>query len=795
MTAVAQSDTENRSDLLALLGWMTFVVLLVYTVFIGGGYDATLLGEFRLVSLAVIGVALVTWAILALLRPAWRPRSAIWPALVLPIAALVLTSLASDSPRLGAEYVLWATVLVALYVLLARIMSFDFARQRIGGVAAILAFIVAGAYLIQSASLWVEYWELLGRLTAPMLRPAYAGLPFGRPPAVASVTILLTVVAFIGLGLETRGRQVVLAGLVAIAAAAVFVTGGRTAWLAGAVGIVAIGLVFVARNRWAITSALAWSWAALRRRRWQVVAIGLALLAGIGVIVFAPALIARVTVGGDGGRTIYLTTALRMFEDSPLIGQGPGTWAAQRMVYTQAGEPDYFVSHTHNTYSQTLAELGLLGIVVGLISLLVLLWLVRDGLRDASVERRRYAYGALFVLLYMSVYALLDSYVNFPLAFVLVALPFALLDGTARRAVSERLVGSSGFAATLRTIGGVGLFVMALIAVLLLVRVESVATDNRRAVSAVYSGEWESALEMSAAVVDADPDMIPYHITRGMAAAGAGDWSTAVTAFEQVATADDRPEAWVNLAFAKLEAGHPTEEVTAAIERALRVGHPSHASVQLAAAFIYDRLGMTAEADDLYTNLLARRPGLAADPYWPELLGDQERFERLVHGAMERTPSPWVLDLMAGEPEEAIGLAADAAEPALALDIIAAWTGDADAAERVRERSRQALDDGTLAEWATRVTARQGDGDLAADLRRLRSIGQQGGAGLAVFWGWEDGLLPVVGEPRPGTAQEVARHADQGYRRSAPVRLLVPGLPAIVLVDGSAEAGEDPPAE
>ena len=48
-------------------------------------------------------------------------------------------------------------------------------------------------------------------------------------------------------------------------------------------------------------------------------------------ILFLPGILARFETGGDGGRPVYYAVALRMFADSPLLGLGPGTWAARRV--------------------------------------------------------------------------------------------------------------------------------------------------------------------------------------------------------------------------------------------------------------------------------------------------------------------------------------------------------------------------------------------------------------------------------------------------------------------------------
>ena len=131
-----------RVSPLALLGWMGFVTLVVWAIFIGGSGHGIYLVMLRTISLTVVAVVLAAWFLISLRRPGWRPATAIWPTLVIPVATLALATLASRMPRLGLEYVVWAILLVALYLLLVRILATDLARDRIGGLAAMLALVL-----------------------------------------------------------------------------------------------------------------------------------------------------------------------------------------------------------------------------------------------------------------------------------------------------------------------------------------------------------------------------------------------------------------------------------------------------------------------------------------------------------------------------------------------------------------------------------------------------------------------------------------------------------------------------
>ncbi len=143
----AEARPRERTPLLPLLGWAGFAILVLYTVLLGGGWIGVYSAGIRVVSLSIVSLGLATWLIVAWRRPAWRPSTAIWPAFVLPLATFGISTIASPFPRLGLDYVAWAVLLTALYLLLVRILAMPYARARIGGLMAVLAVILGGAYV------------------------------------------------------------------------------------------------------------------------------------------------------------------------------------------------------------------------------------------------------------------------------------------------------------------------------------------------------------------------------------------------------------------------------------------------------------------------------------------------------------------------------------------------------------------------------------------------------------------------------------------------------------------------
>ena len=146
-TGAAGWATRERSAEIRTWFWTTFVVLVLYALILGGSWAGIYWVSLRILSLALITMGLLAWLVLALRWPRLRPSTAIWPAIALPPLTLALSALASPFQRLGLEYVAWATLLAALYLLLVRILARPYARARIGALAAILGLALGVAYI------------------------------------------------------------------------------------------------------------------------------------------------------------------------------------------------------------------------------------------------------------------------------------------------------------------------------------------------------------------------------------------------------------------------------------------------------------------------------------------------------------------------------------------------------------------------------------------------------------------------------------------------------------------------
>lgn len=756
--------------MLGIFGWSSFALLFVYAVVLGGSWIGIYAVPLRALSLVVVAVALVAWCLVAWRHPTARPTTAIWPALVLPLAAMGLSTLVSRHPRLGLDYLAWAVLLVALYLLLVRILARDGGGRRVGALAAALGLTLGLVYIAWVVALWVEWWSLAGRLEAPPLRPTFIGLTWGNPGAVLTVQVLLLLVAAAGLGMGTLARRLTIGALVLVTLVVVILSGSRAGWMAVAASTILLGLPWLASS---VGRETLGQW--LSDRRIRALALGVLLLGAVTISALAPGILSRIEEGGDGGRPTYFAVALRMFTEAPLQGTGPGTWAARRIVHTHAGELDYYIPHAHNVYLQTLAELGLVGILAGLLMVGCTAWLALGALRSRDATRRRWGWAALAGGLYLGLHCLLDSYANMPAVLLLMAVPVAWLDGGSEQGLGlpRRL---SAHAGVLSRAALASLALGCALAVLHLVRSESGAMTHARAVELANQGAWEAALGPAVSAVEQDPDLPPYHFTRGLAAVAAEDWPGAVESFSAVVRVDDLPAAWLGLALSQLGAGQPHAEVAASLRRAYRLGVQQPA-VAYAIGLIYDRMAMTVAADNAYLAAIGQLPSLAADPSWWRDPTATQRHLAVVERALVSYPaSAWELALMSGQPERALRLAESApGGGALARSVVAAWSGDARATADVFAEADAHLFDASRLGWAARLAARIGDHDAAARYRRLIAIGMPDSPE-----GYEVRIGRRSGSRDAGVGSRATNYGTYMYRRDTPWDALPPGLPGLV---------------
>lgn len=371
-------------------------------------------------------VALVVWAatLLAGRQPVRGTRLAIpFAALIVWMVATILV--ARDPLAGGAEVFRWTTALVA-FVLAVHFLS-ENPRRRV--MAFVLVLAVAGAFealvgtVLGLIGFGPESFAVAGSISR-----AYGS--FGRPNSFAGY-LEMSVFPALWLGIyqavvslgrlrdyqrarlggfaASRGDREALARSVAL----LVVLGGST-------GVMMLGiLISFSRGAWlGVAAGLAVSGLLALRRR-IVVALALApaavLLAVVGLATVAPStLTERLTSIADEARPFdaasvpitpdnfavvermaHWQAGWHMFEDHPLTGVGIGNFNERYPDYFVRTEFRYSQGHAHNYYIHTLAETGIVGLVVYLTlatSFLVLAVIV--ALRSTDLMARFVALGA-----------------------------------------------------------------------------------------------------------------------------------------------------------------------------------------------------------------------------------------------------------------------------------------------------------------------------------------------------------------------------------------------------------------
>ena len=188
MSAAPATPPRPRSFVLAV--WAAVGLGMLWLVALGGGFYGIYAPELRLVSVAMTAGAIVAWAVAAIRDPSWRPRSAIWPALAVPLAAFAISTVFSQRPRISVEYLGYTVLLVALYLLLRTLLAHAAFRDRVSSLAIPLAAGLGVVYLAVGRGpldrLVGRRWRVPAPAASPLLRGPHLRQPQRRPHDVGA---------------------------------------------------------------------------------------------------------------------------------------------------------------------------------------------------------------------------------------------------------------------------------------------------------------------------------------------------------------------------------------------------------------------------------------------------------------------------------------------------------------------------------------------------------------------------------------------------------------------------------
>ena len=559
MTPVATPAPRGQPLVSAVL-----IAIFVFAVFFGGTHPGITETGVRMMSGTVALAVLIIWGIVAVFRPTWRPRSVLLVPIVVAFLVFCVSALFSQVPRLSQDAILQAGGLVLAFLLLSRLASDPFYRKRLIGIVVGVTLVIVIAYAIHVLVSWGIWWASIGRLTAPPLRPstgaatvisptfayALALLNLGTVNLTAAVCLLAMPFVVAVVAGRSRGAGIVLAAL----AVFVLVASGSRGALLGAVFAAVAGVAL------AITAVASQGGPRFRLRRpaglreIAAVTIGGAVVVGL-LVMLAPALVSRYAVGLDSARLSLYEATLNLIKAHPLLGSGPGTWSILHSGVTPEGARSIAQYHAHNTYLQTLSDVGILGAVACLAVVVVVVRRLLARFRAADPAERMVIGAILVGLAGAAGHAISDHFLNLPVYSLILAALVAIGVETSRSEAGR--IPSTEKARSSRWTG-LGVLAAAIAAVLITTptivahaRAELLAADAR---AAADLGDWPGAAAASRRAVDLDPGLTLYRTELGLALAHLGD-PGARALITQAAGEDPLPQLQLSVAALALADG------------------------------------------------------------------------------------------------------------------------------------------------------------------------------------------------------------------------------------------------
>jgi O-antigen ligase/tetratricopeptide (TPR) repeat protein len=601
------------------------------------GWDGALWDARLQLLLHLIGIGAVAGLGVAALRGRALPRTP----LDLPILGLlaVFAVATLSAANLGMSLRAMAAIAAFASMLPVALVAVRDRPSWVGAVTAVPVLVISIPTLMSILGRRLE-WIAVGAPGLPPIRLPAEGTPFGSiavPPFV-----IWPAFALAGLIEPPRWRRAVQAGLVAVGIPLTILSGSRSAWLAMAVAVAA--------------AAVPWGWRRRHRLRLDRRPDARALLTAAAALVGLAALIVVVAprltaVTSLIYRASLWRDTLSAWSTDPLLGIGPGFMPYAR----QAAAPDLTFPvrqpHSHNLPLGLLGDAGLLGLLAGGVLVVAIAWF-------AGPWRARSTTGRVagYVLLGLGVGGLFEDLTFLP-GFDLLAITLLAVALTDAGAVAWRPLGR------LRMPASVAIAAAAVALLAAMVVADAGAIAYRAGSDAAARRDWGRATERLERAVEIDRwhPSGPKALAVAAEHAGLDDLARRAAEAATVRNPGDAPS-WINLAL--LCAREADAECQArATERAVAKAGFFEAEL-LNAAFSYEALGRTEEADDAYRRSLLSHPltGFAGD--WPRVIeiGDaalEDDFGALLE--LNRLLAWWAM----GEPIEPDAIA-DPASRALA---------------------------------------------------------------------------------------------------------------------------------
>jgi hypothetical protein len=243
----------------------------------------------------------------------------------------------------------------------------------------------------------------------------------------------------------------------------------------------------------------------------------------------------RLTELCANNRVAWWGEALDVAADRPAGGSGAGTFALARRRYREAATP---VTEPHSVPLQLLADLGVVGLALGLVTVVGAAAGTARGVRLAPAGERAAATALACLLVAYAVHALVDYDVDF----LAVSAPALVALGALLAVARPR---------SARRVGAPGLVAIAAVATAAVLAVALPALAQRevdRAFEAADAGRVTEAVEAADRARRLNPLSLGPLQALALAADAAGDRRAAVAWYEKAAELQpENPDAWYDL--------------------------------------------------------------------------------------------------------------------------------------------------------------------------------------------------------------------------------------------------------
>lgn len=350
-----------------LLQFAITLLVILYMLFIGGSFDATVRFRTQLLNAISASVLAILW-----LSIRWRAgeklkTSGLEIPLAIFVVAQIISTVASPQMRLSADglftTITWAILFIILCDLLANSWQKEYVINSLLLVAAIIIF--DGVW--QTAN-WYLQWIQIGQVPPTTFR--LDGFLGHANLTTITINLLLPLIITQIIQRPHPFSRFAFGALALGALLVEFFASSRAGWIAGAVALSVTGvlLAWTYRER-VLTLIQLWKRSALLSR-----IILTAIFFGAAAVVI-PLLIRQTQHGTHSpdiiaSRQAYWESAWKLFLIQPFTGLGPETYAWFYPL-TVSMPPSGALPHAHSAIFQLFAEGGVIGVVSGIILIAV----------------------------------------------------------------------------------------------------------------------------------------------------------------------------------------------------------------------------------------------------------------------------------------------------------------------------------------------------------------------------------------------------------------------------------------